>query len=698
MNNKKQDSTKKNYLLEEKKTILTSLRFDGFLPLSFASEEIIGDRHFMLKAIEISEEAFNFISEDLQHDSHFLIEALKINKAVADLVDESWFNDVDFVHRAIKEANLDISYVQDHLLSEKHIAMALVESDASAYDLLPESLKNDRDIIMQVVQSDESIINQLDDKHKHDFSIYLAAIQNNQFVERSRLANIYKKIPSVLLTHDNIKKLVSKRGEMYYFLSDEHKNDREIILPSVKQNGLAYRAIPKKYKEDHEIITHAIQSCWHVTDDLPKSIFDHVEMVQSLMQYNNEIFEKATQRIKNHYETAQKYVSLFYNGLCRVGKELQDNKEFVIMSIQAHRNNYFCASQSIQNDADVIEEAINQRVNFKELIESLSESTIYDQDKMMRLVKFDKRFCVVLPENLKNCNEFMDVCLKRHKEMLISSDEKIREVMVEFPDLSIEYSYNCSLQGIKVGDRVKVSGKLSDQMGLITAIFEKKSEKPYMQNVVSLIDNEGMDQEYFLSYKGVEVMVEFPELYIEYSYNCNIPGIKVGDQVKVSGKLSDEIGIITKIIGEKNEAIYMQNIIEVIDNNYVDTSSEIYMMDLDKDIIYNLSVMTELDHDESYKFIPLIITFNIPDIYIKESYDLEVKMNSGEGIEGEFFCNRYHIMDHDQILAVFHINELSNSSALHDIKVETFKLDKNIEVNKMIIKAIYHFKDIGYCE
>lgn len=51
-----------------------------------------------------------------------------------------------------------------------------------------------------------------------------------------------------------------------------------------------------------------------------------------------------------------------------------------------------------------------------------------------------------------------------------------------------------------------------------------------------------------------------------YQYNCTLPAA-VGDQVRVGGKLNDQVGTIVEIMAGKNRSSYMQDVLEVLESD-----------------------------------------------------------------------------------------------------------------------------------
>lgn len=682
-----------NGSIEEKRSVLASLRYGSNVALCYASYETINDRKFMLKAIEIDEIAFECISEELEKDKSFIIEAIKANSEVVELIDQSLLDDQEFVYQAIKESGLDFKHVQEKFRKEKRFAIALVENDPYNYERLDHELKNDIDIIKKVVPTHHQILNDIDLIHKKDISLYLEALKNDLKIDSFKCKQIYESIPNELLTRENIIQLVSIRGCVFNYLPKNYKNDKEIIEKAIKNDGSIYKNLPLTFRDNGDLVLLAIQTCWHITKYVPKPYFNDSDIIEVLMKYNNEFFEKATKEVKNNVKVARKYVEMYHRGLCYVGEELRNNKDFVLFSIRERRNNFFCVDQLMQNDIDVIKEAVKQRVYFKDIIDCLDESTLNNPVTFKELIQYDNRFCKYLSESIKNNVEIKDLCVETSNHTKKTSVLPV-EVSVEFPDLFLEYNYNCDLPGIQVGDQVRVSGKLSEETGIVTAIIGEKNNASHMQNIVKILSKSNQEVTNSEDLTGFEVTVEFPDLYLEYNYNCSHSNIKIGDRVKVSGKLSDEIGIVSAIIGKRSNAAYMKEVIQILPHHDQKEPDNISHMDLDNTTEFNLGDMTELKNDDAVKAITLNLSFSMKKENCDENHVFRIELDSGEGIEGEYFANCYHILCHQAIVASFVIHELSNESSIHNFEILRYSVNNN----HASIEAKYHFTDIGYSE
>jgi rRNA processing protein Gar1 len=297
-----------------------------------------------------------------------------------------------------------------------------------------------------------------------------------------------------------------------------------------------------------------------------------------------------------------------------------------------------------------------------------------------------------------------------------------QEVLVLFPELDLSYPYNCSFPEVTIGDKVEVSGKLSDEIGIVTEILGPKNESDYMQEIIRVFQDDDELDEFFNEKADEdqtpllrddhtqEVLVSFPELDLSYPYNCSFCEIEIGDIVCVEGKLSDEIGIITKIIGPMNTTYYMKNVREIIgkkvdyeglygsQRELVDTYKyqrlENAKLKVDLDDLDNFDLSSTSLVDENQKKIAVEITFRIDKekLQNEKDYDVSIVYFGGESWdeEGLFTNEAFDIAINDMVVTSFTIDTDLDG----EFEVISYKEIEQEESHVLVVKTIYHIHRI----
>ena len=93
-------------------------------------------------------------------------------------------------------------------------------------------------------------------------------------------------------------KLVEKNGNSFGLLSDELKNDRELVMLAVKNNGAIWHDIPNKFKDDKEIAIVAVSKTPYIYEYLPSKLQKNREIAVMVLKKDSSIWKKIPKSFK----------------------------------------------------------------------------------------------------------------------------------------------------------------------------------------------------------------------------------------------------------------------------------------------------------------------------------------------------------------------------------------------------------------
>ena len=128
---------------------------------------------------------------------------------------------------------------------------------------------------------------------------------------------------------------VSINGNILYYLSNEFKENKEIVLIAVENSGYALEFVSDKFKEDEEIVIEAI-----------KEDGNAIQFASNTLKKNKSFILEAVKR--------QGYILKYLDDT------LKSNKEIVLEAVKNTGCSLQYASIELQNDREVVDEAINE--------------------------------------------------------------------------------------------------------------------------------------------------------------------------------------------------------------------------------------------------------------------------------------------------------------------------------------------------
>ena len=87
------------------------------------------------------------------------------------------------------------------------------------------------------------------------------------------------------MTNEEVLKKLKIDKDIYMIdLTDEQKNDKELILELIKIDPCAYRFASKELKQDEQVCLFAVKNDLLIVDDIPKEKFKSVEFTNKIIE------------------------------------------------------------------------------------------------------------------------------------------------------------------------------------------------------------------------------------------------------------------------------------------------------------------------------------------------------------------------------------------------------------------------------
>lgn len=228
--------------------------------------------------------------------------------------------------------------VSDELLRDKDLMLhTLKRSVLGVYERLPEDLKRDRDILLRASKTDtNSLYNYFDDNDMIDEMIEI--IKDDKELLMEGYINTYVLSYASETLRDDFElvlKFVSFNGTALAYASDRLKKDRCIVnaaFNSCLRNPCLRFVSPELYT-DREIITKAVSKWGRDLEYAPDHFKDDYEIVMTAVMNDGYSLEYASPRLKADREIVEKAIEENGGAILEAADELKNNKTIILSAI-----------------------------------------------------------------------------------------------------------------------------------------------------------------------------------------------------------------------------------------------------------------------------------------------------------------------------------------------------------------------------
>ena len=253
--------------------------------------ELQNDRDFVLKAVEVNGAIYEYLSDELKEDEEIAIMALNNYSCECYThLPYELFDNEKVVEAAIKNDGLGAKVlwcVSDRLKDNKDIVMLAVSrstgveffyedrpddgytyNDALCY--ASERLRDDKDVVLLSVENNPDSLESASARLQNDYEVVLTAVKGNAHALKYASEDLRGNKELVLIAANSyfssiydyydeglggeeLEEAVNIEDSILPYISDELKNDRDVILAIVKGCPWAFCNIPDKFKDDYDI-------------------------------------------------------------------------------------------------------------------------------------------------------------------------------------------------------------------------------------------------------------------------------------------------------------------------------------------------------------------------------------------------------------------------------------------------------------
>ena len=293
------------------------------LALKFASSRLQNNYNIAMTAVSKNGLALEFVSEVLRGNFEIVNAAIKSNGLALQYASDELKNNRDVVLNAIKSNGLSFRYASRDIIIEKEVILEALDNincnlnwEDDIMKFIPDKFYNDKDIMMLMLDLNTCSVYSASDKLLHNKTYLKKAVKNADI--------ICDFIPKdILIDKKAVLPLLKVNGEVYRYLPEELKNDKELALIAMKSlgNTTAYKNLSFELRCDYDILRTLIFNLHHHDIDMLPNVTRGIVVPDALIND-----DKCVKKLVDLYTMD---ITGFYDD-----DSFWNNKRFVLRAIE----------------------------------------------------------------------------------------------------------------------------------------------------------------------------------------------------------------------------------------------------------------------------------------------------------------------------------------------------------------------------
>jgi len=290
--------------------------------LQHASEELRGDRAFMLAAVQHNGLALEYASDQLRGDKEVVLAAVQQDGDALGYASKELRGNTEVVLAAVQRKEDALKHSSDELRGNMEFVLAAVKQNDFALAGASDVLRGDKEVVLAVVKQNGHALKYAGDEPRGDKEVVLAAVQQTGFA----------------LKH----------------ASDELQGDKEIVLAAVTQDGRALAGASDVLRGDKEVVLAAVKQTGFALKHASDELREDREFVLAAVKENGYAIARASDELRGDREVVLAAVKQTGHALKYAGDELREDREFVLAAVKENGQALKYASDELRGDKEVV--------------------------------------------------------------------------------------------------------------------------------------------------------------------------------------------------------------------------------------------------------------------------------------------------------------------------------------------------------
>jgi len=282
--------------------LMFELEYQGSEIFDLLDEDLKSDRELMLVAVKNNGEILEKLSDDFKNDKKIVFAAVRNYYGAFEYASESLKNDRAVVKAAIFEDSDNLEFASDKLKNDKKLVMNVVNTWGSRLIYASNDLKNDKEVVLLAVRQNGLALEYASEELRNNKEVVLEAVRQN---------GLALEYASEELRNDKevVLEAVRKNGLALKYASEELRNDKELVKEGLKiiDELIMSNQSPKEFleilgpnlKKDKSLIIEIIKKDGAILEHVSEELRNDLDIVNLAIKDNIRYFEFAGDKLKN---------------------------------------------------------------------------------------------------------------------------------------------------------------------------------------------------------------------------------------------------------------------------------------------------------------------------------------------------------------------------------------------------------------
>jgi len=267
--------------------------------LQYGSDDFKSDKEIVTIATTSNSQALQYATDELKADKEFIAFIVKTNPYAFEFASEELKNDKEFVLELAKYSKQVFAYASDEVIANIDFLEFFSPSSLSVLlEYRYNAIKTNRKLLLEILKVNGYFLKLLSDEDKNDIEIVQIALKDNKFAYQYISKDLKKNKKLLLLALED-------GGEILEYAIDSFKADREVAELAVSKHGGNFALLSDELKHDKILIKLALRSRSQIPDAIeaiPRILLEDREFAKELLYIEPDIFDKLSDNLKNDLE------------------------------------------------------------------------------------------------------------------------------------------------------------------------------------------------------------------------------------------------------------------------------------------------------------------------------------------------------------------------------------------------------------
>ncbi|MBP7728383.1 MAG: DUF4116 domain-containing protein [Bacteroidia bacterium] len=218
------------------------------------------------------------------------------------------------------------------------------------------------------------------------------------------------------MNEEEVSRIIDRLSESLYSyvsLSNQEKEQKEIVLYVLKNGPYMFKHFPDKVKNDKEIALKAISIDPRLISQINEDLKDDPQIALPAILQNPDLFSDFSPRIRSDKQIVLQVLAFKPSLIKHVSDTLRDDPDVALTAIENDADMFENASERLRSDRAFLLSAISKNGM---VLKFASEQQRNDPDVVLNAIKSNPRSLQYASDELQSSKDFILIILRNSKE------------------------------------------------------------------------------------------------------------------------------------------------------------------------------------------------------------------------------------------------------------------------------------------